>query len=277
MQMTATLREDLISNQIRQMNPLTVSFVAKSTDNPQNTNKQIDSFLLPAVNYGNPPWKADKIVKEELGEFISALAHEIRNPLANINLSVKLLETEIKSEELKTYLDIIMRSSIRINNLIKELLIYQHSEEVPSEKHSIHELLDEVIEMTKDRIKLKNITVLKLYEAEDCSILMNRQKMKIAMTNIIINAIDAMASMNGILKLVTTCTGKKFTICIEDNGSGISRENLQYIFKPYYTSKPGGLGQGLATTYEILRSNHVGFKVESEEGSGTSFILLFDK
>jgi len=188
-----------------------------------------------------------------------------------------MLESEIKSEELKTYLDIIMRSSIRINNLIRELLIYQHSEEVPAEKHSINELLDEVIWMAKDRIMLKNITVLKEYDQDDCKILLNRSKMKIALTNIIINAIDAMAVVNGALKLVTICTAEKFIMRIEDNGIGISPENLKNIFKSHYTNKPGGLGQGLATTYEILRSNRVGFKVESEEGSGTSFILLFDR
>jgi len=258
------------------MNPLSVSFVANLTDKSPNE-KQTDAFLIPGLALSHPPWKADNILKDELGEFISALAHEVRNPLANINLSVKMLESEIKSEELKTYLDIIMRSSIRINNLIRELLIYQQNEEVPAEKHSIHELLDEVIWMAKDRIMLKNITVLKEYDPEDCKILLNRSKMKIALTNIIINAIEAMTIVNGALKLVTICTDEKFIMRIEDNGIGISPENLKNIFKSYYTNKPGGLGQGLATTYEILRSNHVAYKVESEEGSGTSFILLFDK
>ena len=66
-------------------------------------------------------------------------------------------------------------------------------------------------------------------------------------------------------------------IQIEDNGCGISKENLKYIFKPYFTNKPGGLGLGLATTYDILQSNHVGVNVESEEGKGTRFILSFEE
>ena len=64
---------------------------------------------------------------------------------------------------------------------------------------------------------------------------------------------------------------------IQDNGCGISPENLKNIFKPYYTGKQGGMGLGLSATYDILRSNHVGVNVVSGEGMGTRFELLFDK
>jgi signal transduction histidine kinase len=100
--------------------------------------------------------------------------------------------------------------------------------------------------------------------------------MKIALTNIIVNAIDAM-SQKGELKIITKSIERKYAIQIEDNGCGISREDLKNIFKPYFTNKPGGLGLGLAATCDILQSNHVGVFVESEEGKGTRFILLFDK
>jgi signal transduction histidine kinase len=101
--------------------------------------------------------------------------------------------------------------------------------------------------------------------------------MQIALTNIIINAIDAMPSENGELKLTTKSIDGKYIIQVEDNGCGISKANLKHIFKPFFTKKPGGLGLGLATTYHILKSNHVGIDVESEEGKGTLFILSFDK
>ena len=98
-----------------------------------------------------------------------------------------------------------------------------------------------------------------------------------ALTNIIINAIDAMSAENGELKLGTKLIGDRYAIEIEDNGCGISPENLKNIFKAFYTNKPGGLGVGLSTTYDILWSNHVEVKVESEPGTGTCFTLLFDK
>lgn len=211
------------------------------------------------------------------GQFAVGLAHELRNPLTNINLSVGMLESVIKNDDLKIYLDIIIRSSMRINDLITELVKYQQADEVPVGKYSIHQLLDEVLEIAGDRITLRNITVRRYYATQDFKIEMNRLRMKIALTNIVINAIDAMTPGKGRLKLVTKSTYGKYIIRIEDNGCGISKENLKHIFKPYFTNKQGGLGIGLPTSYEILRSNHVGVDVESEVGEGTCFTLSFDK
>lgn len=211
------------------------------------------------------------------GQFNAALAHEIRNPLSTIKLAVEMLQSGITGDNQKIFLDIIMRSSVRINDLITDLLKCQQANEVQTEKYSICQLLDEVLEMAKDRIMLKNISVRKEYAAKDCKIVLNRSKMKLALTNIIINAIDAMSTENGELKLVTKLVDDRYTIQIEDNGCGISKEDLKHIFKPNYTNKPGGLGLGLATTYDILRLNHVGVNVESEMGEGTRFILLFEK
>lgn len=236
------------------------------------------SHVDAAINNNNhyPPRAAPEILKDHSFQFV-ALAHELRNPLTDINLSVGMIESIIDNVDLKTYLDIIMRSSIRMNDLITELLKYQQVDRAGAEKYSVHQLLDEVLEMASDRIAIKNIVVRKDYAAQDCTIGVNRLRMKIALTNILINAIDAMTSNKGELKLVTRSTGDKYIIQIEDNGCGISKRDLKNIFKPYFTNKPGGLGIGLSTTYEILQANNIGMNVESVEGSGTRFILLFDK
>jgi signal transduction histidine kinase len=217
-----------------------------------------------------------KIVEKQPAQFASALAHEVRNPLSNINLALEMLQSTIKDEEQKIYLDIIMRGSVRINNLISDLTAYYQAEEMRLEKHSIHQMIDEVLAMTEDRIMLKNIVVKKDYTALDCKICVDSHKIKIALTNIIINAIDAMPSENGKLKLVTKSWNNKCTIEIEDNGMGISKENLKNIFKPYFTNKPGGMGLGLSTTLDILVSNHAGIDIQSQEGVGTCFILSFN-
>jgi signal transduction histidine kinase len=204
-----------------------------------------------------------------------ALAHEVRNPLTNINLSVKLLESAIKDDELKSYLDIITRSSIRINNLIKEFLNQQLPDKILVEKESIQQLLDEVLDMTRDRIMLKNITVKKIYDAKEFKMLLDRQKIIIALTNIIINAIDSMDSKNGVLTISTSFRGGKYLLQIQDNGCGISKKNLEKIFDPYFTNKKGGLGLGLDTVSDILRSNHIELNVESKENNGTCFNFSF--
>jgi signal transduction histidine kinase len=217
------------------------------------------------------------VLKNHPSQFASALAHEVRNPLTNIKLSVEMLNSAVKDNDLKVYIDIIMRSSKRIDDLINELLTTQQVGKIHSEKYSMHELLDEVIEMVGDRIKLKNVTVIKEFTEEECDKVFDRPKMKIALSNIIINAIDAMGPETGELTLVTKLIDGKYILLIRDNGCGISVENLKNIFKPYFTNKPGGLGVGLSATYNILRANHVRVNVESEEGKGSSFILLFDK
>jgi signal transduction histidine kinase len=124
---------------------------------------------------------------------------------------------------------------------------------------------------------LKNICVKKDYIKPDCKIIGDKQKIKIAFTNIVINAIDAMPAENGLLHLTIKAKSSKCVIEIEDNGIGISNENLGHIFRPYFTSKPGGMGLGLSATLDILHSNHIGVDVQSEEGRGTCFILSFNK
>ncbi len=221
--------------------------------------------------------KLPVILKDIPAQIASVLAHEVRNPLTNITLAIGMLESCLKDDEAKTYLDIIVRSTMRINILINELLKNEQAEEVHTEKHSIHSLIDEVLFMAQDRIRLKNIVIKKEYAVNDCDIALNKPELKIALTNIVINAVDAMSPDEGELKLVTMSTDDKCILLIEDNGCGISKENLQYIFKPYFTNKPGGMGLGLANTLDILRLNHVRIDVESVVNEGTKFILTFKK
>ena len=217
-----------------------------------------------------------KTFQKEPDQFASALAHEVRNPLATINLAVQMLKSPIKVLDHKLYLDIIMNASGQINDLITELLISRQPGAMQPGKYSIHQLLDEALAMTEDRILLKKITVRKDYTTLDCKILVNKQKIMIALTNIIINAVDAMPSEKGELKLTTKSINGKCVIEIKDNGIGISKGNLKNLFTPYFTDKAGGMGLGLSTTIDILKENHGTVDVQSEEGKGTRFVLSFE-
>ena len=207
----------------------------------------------------------------------SVIVHELRNPLSNIMLTVHLLETKILNDNDRTYLEIIKRSSVKMNDLINYLLKGQQEEGIQEENCSLHQLLDEVIEMAKDRIALKNIAIRKDYAPHDLKIKIDKPKIKIALTNIVINAIDAIGLENGELKFGTKLIRGRHALSIQDNGGGISKENLPFIFNPYFTNKPGGVGVGLAVTKDILLSNQISIKVESMIGHGTRFILLFEK
>jgi signal transduction histidine kinase len=206
-----------------------------------------------------------------------AFAHEVRNPLTNINLAVDALRSTDNIANQEIFLDIITRASFKIEDLMRNLLGTSRNGMKQSGKYSIHKLLDEVLESTDDRIVLKHIIIRKQYALRDCEIPLNEPEMKIAFTNIIVNAIEAIGGEGGILKILTKSNEGKFIIQIEDNGCGISKEDLKNIFKPYFTNKPGGLGLGLAATFDILRSNHCAINVESEVTKGTCFEISLDK
>jgi signal transduction histidine kinase len=213
---------------------------------------------------------------EKPNQFSSALAHEVRNPLATINLAVQMLKSPTKVLDQMLYLDIITKASGQINDLITDLLKTWQPGEMQLEKYTMHQLLDEALALAEDRILLKNITVRKDYSTLDCKIFVHQQEIRIALVNIIINAVDAMPPERGKLKLITRSINGKCLIEIEDNGIGISKENLKNLFTPYFTSKVGGMGLGLSTTIDILKANHATVDVQSEEAKGTRFILSFE-
>ena len=206
----------------------------------------------------------------------AAFAHEIRNPLTNINLAIEMLNGLLTDDIQRSYLDMIMRASVKINIQVNELVRQEQPEQVISKRHSMNHLLDEVLMMAKDRLQLKNILVCRVYTARDYVKTVDINGMKIALTNIVINAIDAMKE-NGQLKLTTQFIGGSYTIQVEDDGCGISQENLKNIFLPYFTSKENGLGIGLAATQDIFRLNKITVTVESKEGLGTKFIMAFPR
>jgi signal transduction histidine kinase len=157
--------------------------------------------------------------------FVAALAHEIRNPLCNINLARELLELGKLDEEQRQYLGIITRGWGRINELVSRLLTLDLAREVDFEVYSLHQLLEEVLERTRDRMILKNITVTREYTAAAHKVFLDAEKVKIAITNIVINAIEAMSPGRGELRLVTRSTDEVSSIEIHDNGTGISRKS----------------------------------------------------
>jgi signal transduction histidine kinase len=208
--------------------------------------------------------------------FSAALIHEIRNPLTNIDLAVNALLVKMKDEEERVFLEIIARASRKIGASVNELALEQPLEPAEPTKYSIHDLLDEVLLMAADRLLLKKITVVKKYASEGYNKIVDGLALKIAFSNIIVNAIDAMAK-NGEMIVDTEYLQSRFSIHISDNGCGIPAANLEHIFKPYFTSKVGGLGIGLAASLDILRASKVIVRVESEEEVGTKFTLSFPK
>ena len=216
----------------------------------------------------------DNLRLEKLGlaeRLVRTLAHEVRNPLNNINLSLEQLEEEIKSDDARMYMEIITRNSKRIETLIKELLGASRPE-IVLHRNDLKDILEEAIAAAADRITLRHMTLVKNFPTQEMNIPADKEQLKIAFLNIIINAVEAMEE-NGILSVDLSDTGEDYRIQITDTGCGISDENLSRLFEPYFTAKKNGLGLGLAATMNILQLHKANVEVKSRLKEGTTFII----
>jgi signal transduction histidine kinase len=211
------------------------------------------------------------------GRIARTIAHEVRNPLTNINLASEQLKADLPSNESQAYLfDMIHRNSNRINQLISDLLSSTKFTDLLYEKVPVDQLLDEVLAEASDRIALSNVNVQKKFNAQ-CTVTVDKSKIKIAFLNIIINALEAMEEKkDGVLTILTETTNGKCSITISDTGSGMDEDALARLFEPYFTTRKKGNGLGLTNTQNIILNHKGEIIVESEKGKGTAFIITLD-
>lgn len=211
------------------------------------------------------------------GRIARTIAHEVRNPLTNINLAMEQLKSETgATDDSNILFEMVHRNSNRINQLITDLLNSTKFAELTYGKTSINTLADEALEMAKDRILLYNITIEKKYSADICDVAVDKEKLKIAFLNIIVNAVEAMEPGKGILTIVTRGENNRCVVEIGDNGSGMDKESQGRLFEPYFTSKPKGNGLGLTNTQNIILNHNGTIQAESEKGKGTTFIITLN-
>jgi two-component system, sporulation sensor kinase E len=210
------------------------------------------------------------------GRLVRTLAHEVRNPLNNINMSVEqLLQNEDENNESQLFLDIVQRNSKRIGDIITELLDTSRPSDLVFDKCTLQSIMDDSIAEALDRITLQHVNMQIKYANEPCYVMANKEKLKIAFLNIIINAVEAVPSITGELTISIYTTKDKHIVAIKDNGCGIPEENISKLFEPYFTSKRNGMGLGLAATLNILQSHKSNIDVTSVVGQGTTFAITF--
>lgn len=208
------------------------------------------------------------------GRLVRTLAHEVRNPLNNINMSVEQLKNEV-SEDLSFYLHIIYKNSNRINDLIKELLDFSKPGDLVFERKSLQSIMDKTIAQALDRIILKHINLQLRYDSKPAEILADENKLSIAFLNMLINAVEAMNENEGKLIIEISNNHSHHMVTITDNGCGIPPENLSRLFEPYFTSKRNGVGLGLVSALNIIKSHKGNIEVQSKVNEGTTFNVLF--
>jgi C4-dicarboxylate-specific signal transduction histidine kinase len=141
----------------------------------------------------------------------------------------------------------------------------------------LQEVMDESIAASLDRIILQKVKLQVKYSDDTAFIWADKEKLKIAFLNIIINAVEAMQGKEEQLDIIIETNNFQHVVKISDKGCGISEENLSRLFEPYFTSKRNGLGLGLAATLNILQSHKANIEVNSTVNVGTTFTITFPK
>ncbi|HET9744473.1 MAG TPA: CHASE3 domain-containing protein [Chitinophagaceae bacterium] len=207
------------------------------------------------------------------GRIARTIAHEVRNPLTNIALAAEQLREIEQTSDSAMLLEMINRNSIRINQLVSDLLNATKAIELNLQKVDINKILDDTLAMASDRINLAGVQVEKYYAKDICAVRVDEKIIKVALLNIIVNAIEAMEKDKGILTLRTKRDGDNCVIQIEDNGSGMDHDTMQRLFEPYFTSKSKGNGLGLTNCQNIILSHRGKIEVQSKTGKGSVFTV----
>lgn len=208
------------------------------------------------------------------GKIARTIGHEIRNPLTNLTLALEQLKDEIgDNEETEVYLEIAERNVKRIGKLITDLLQSSKPKKIKPVKQSLNLLVTDSLNLVRDRLKLQQMKLHEEYDEDLPEIHLDPDQFKIALLNLYINAIEAMKPSEGKITVRTYKDDNCLCLSISDNGKGISEQDLDRLFDPYFTAKKDGTGLGLTTVQNIIGSHDGNIEVQSEIDKGTSFII----
>jgi len=218
-----------------------------------------------------------------LGTLAAGLAHEIKNPLGGIKGAAQLLKREAgAASPIREYTDIIVREVDRVDHLIEQLLDLSRPVKFHLAPLNIHELLDEVLLLERYSVEAGRILVRKQFDPSLPLIQGDRAQLTQVFLNVVKNALQAIGG-DGCLTMTTRMEtdfhireegkgrGKFIRVEVQDDGPGISEENLPYIFSPFFTTKEKGAGLGLAICHRIITEHGGLIRVESREGEGAMF------
>lgn len=209
-----------------------------------------------------------------LGEATAGVAHEAKNALGYVSAFSQLLEKNVDKPEFLENASRAFPAEVgRIKVILQGIEDYSKQTEQNAENINVKQLIDETIVLVRDQAKGKNVVIDSSVDAS-VHITADKNRMKQVLLNLFMNAIEAMPS-GGILSANTERSGQELSIRVSDTGTGITRETLQKIFEPFYTTKKQGTGLGLAIVKRIIEENKGRLSVDSELGKGTTFTLAF--
>jgi signal transduction histidine kinase len=220
----------------------------------------------------------EKLVEEEktvaLDKMMDEVAHEIRNPLVSIGGFTKRVYDRLpENDPNKKYLEMIMDEVSKLENMVKQLIELKTMAVCFLENIDTNEVITEALSAYEDEFAEKGIVVQTQLMDNLPRISGDKEQLKVAISNLIKNSIEAMQESPKILKIATSISDGRMVIEVTDTGKGIPKDKLKSIFHPFYTSKIYGPGLGLTFTLKIIQQHGGTISVESEPGKGTTFTI----
>ena len=211
-----------------------------------------------------------------VGEAAAWIAHELKNSMVSIKTFVQLFPKRHQDQKfVDKFSQLVPEEISRWERMLKELSDFSSNGELKVAMISLEEILDNILDMMADDFAAKNISVEYRRQDEYPRIQADPEKLKQVFMNLIINSVNAMPQ-GGSLGVVIEwkqAEGGSLEVRLADTGNGIPEDELPKIFKPFYTTKNGGMGLGLAISRKIVLQHGGQIIVESKIGKGTVFIV----
>lgn len=222
---------------------------------------------------------ADRLIT--LGELTSETAHEINNHTAIIMSRADYLSFESEqNQNISGYSDdikVILSQTEKISEITRNVLKHSKKSEKNFGEVDLAEVVESTITTLQPILKKKNVGLSKSVVAEQTLIRGDALQLEQALTNLVINSLDAMGE-EGHLIISLTASDSNYVLSVEDNGSGIDEHIKDQIFSPFFTTKTGGKGSGLGLyiVKNICKNHNADITVESTKGKGTAFRITFN-
>jgi two-component system, NtrC family, sensor histidine kinase PilS len=208
-----------------------------------------------------------------VGRLAAGIAHEIRNPLASIAGSIKMLShISPFNEEQKTLVDITIRESARLNSIISDFLAYSREKSYKFTRMDIVPLLEDTLMLLENRLASPQLNIVRVYEVSQAYAQLDGDRMKQVFWNLLENAVRAM-NQQGTITISLSAHGDFWRIGVADTGPGVPAKLMDKIFEPFQSQFEGGTGLGLAIVYQIVQAHQAKVWVRNAASGGAEFVL----
>jgi len=211
-----------------------------------------------------------------VGELVTGVAHEVRNPLCGITATLSALERKLEDREsVKPLLDVVKTEAGRLNQLMEQLLEHSRPARPDAELVDIRQIIGEAIAEFAGRAAGKGVRLHCDCGEQPIELRLDRLKMHGVFVNLLENALQHTGSGGEIRIRVSTdkAEPERLQIEVRDTGAGITPEEIGKIFDPFFTTRASGTGLGLAITRKTILDHGGAISVQSEPNVGTSFVI----